>query len=358
MSGPLDQVMRQAGEWLRGVGPLREIVISTRIRLARNIRGYHFLSRADADMRLAIAEAAVGGIRKARGTTDFVHIDVEQLDELDRTLLVERHLISKQHAESSGARRVAFHPTEAAAIMINEEDHLRIQAMRSGLQIDEAWAQISAIDDALSEQLEFEYHAQYGYLTACPTNVGTGIRVSVMLHLPALRLTGELENVGQAAKDMKLAIRGLHGEGTEALGDFFQISNQITLGRSEAEIIDDFRRVVIPKIVDYESAARKALLKNRLHAVDDKVWRAMGMLQNARLISSNEAMQYLSHVRMGLHIGRLTNIDLQTLNELFLQVQSAHLQKLRGTRLSGEERSIARAAYIRNRLLRGDANPN
>lgn len=350
MSAPLDEVARRAGEWLRGVGPLHEIVISTRIRLARNVKGFSFLSRAGADIQQELADTISAATRRAELLKNLIHIDVEQLDELDRTLLVERHLISRQHADGSGARRVAFDPDEAAALMINEEDHLRLQVMRSGLQVEEAWQHINAIDDALEEQLDYEFHPQYGYLTACPTNVGTGIRVSVMLHLPALRLTNELEKVVQAARDMKLAIRGLHGEGTEALGDFFQISNQITLGRSETEIIDDFSRIVIPKIVDYECAARDALLKNRLQALDDKVWRAMGLLKSARLISSNEAMQYLSHLRMGLHVGRLSNIDLQTLNELFLQVQPAHLQKLYGERLNGEQRSIERAAFIRTRL--------
>jgi protein arginine kinase len=280
----------------------------------------------------------------------LVHVDVEKLDEIDRALLVERHLISRQHAEGTGARRVAFDTSEVSSIMINEEDHLRLQVMRSGFQLNEAWDQINSIDDALEQTLDYAFHPKYGYLTACPTNVGTGIRVSVMLHLPALRLTHELDKVAQAAKDLRLAIRGLHGEGTEALGDFFQISNQITLGKSEAEIIDEFRDIIIPKIVEYESAARQSLLRNRLHVLDDKIWRAMGALQNARLISSNEAMQYLSHVRMGLHVGRLKNVELQTLNELFLQMQPAHLQKLQGERLNGEQRSVARAALIRARL--------
>jgi protein arginine kinase len=350
MSGPLDEVVRHAGEWLRGVGPLHDIVISTRVRLARNIRGFCFLPRAEADTKREIAETVTTAARRAQLLKDLIHVDVERLDELDRTLLVERHLISRQHADGTGARRVAFQPNESAAIMINEEDHLRIQVMRSGLQVEAAWEEINAVDDALEERLDYEFHPQYGYLTACPTNVGTGIRVSVMLHLPALRLTNELEKVGQAARDMKLAVRGLYGEGTEALGDFFQVSNQITLGRSEAEIIDDFSRVVIPKIVDYEHAARDALLKSRLVALDDKVWRAMGLLKSARLISSSEAMQYLSHVRMGLHVGRLSSVDLQTLNELFLQVQPAHLQKLHGERLTGEQRSMERASFIRARL--------
>ncbi len=347
---PLDAVARQAGEWLRGVGPQHEIVISTRIRLARNIKDFVFLSRADADTRVEIADTIQSAIRRGNGLRDLVHVDVEKLDEIDRALLVERHLISRQHAEGTGARRVAFDTSEVSSIMINEEDHLRLQVMRSGFQLNEAWDQINSIDDALEQTLDYAFHPKYGYLTACPTNVGTGIRVSVMLHLPALRLTHELDKVAQAAKDLRLAIRGLHGEGTEALGDFFQISNQITLGKSEAEIIDEFRDIIIPKIVEYESAARQSLLRNRLHVLDDKIWRAMGALQNARLISSNEAMQYLSHVRMGLHVGRLKNVELQTLNELFLQMQPAHLQKLQGERLNGEQRSVARAALIRARL--------
>ena len=347
---PLDAVARQAGEWLRGVGPQHEIVISTRIRLARNIKDFVFLSRADADTRVEIADTIQSAIRRGNGLKDLVHVDVEKLDEIDRALLVERHLISRQHAEGTGARRVAFDTSEVSSIMINEEDHLRLQVMRSGFQLNEAWDQINSIDDALEQTLDYAFHPKYGYLTACPTNVGTGIRVSVMLHLPALRLTHELDKVAQAAKDLRLAIRGLHGEGTEALGDFFQISNQITLGKSEAEIIDEFRDIIIPKIVEYESAARQSLLRSRLHVLDDKIWRAMGALQNARLISSNEAMQYLSHVRMGLHVGRLKNVELQTLNELFLQMQPAHLQKLQGERLNGEQRSVARAALIRARL--------
>lgn len=349
-ASPLDEVARRAGEWLRGVGPEHEIVISTRIRLARNVKGYFFLSRATDDMKREIASTVAAAARRATLLRDFIHVNVEELDALDRALLVERHLISRQLAEGAGARQVAFEPSESAAIMINEEDHLRIQVLRSGLQVEPAWEQISAIDDALEEQLEFEFHPQLGYLTACPTNVGTGVRVSVMLHLPALRLTNELDRVVQAARDMKLAVRGLHGEGTEALGDFFQVSNQVTLGVCETELIEDFARVVIPKIVEYERAARDALVKNRLAALDDKVWRAVGLLKTARLISSTEAMQYLSHIRMGVHTQRLSSIDVQTLNELFLQVQPAHLQKLYGERLSGEQRSIERAALLRARL--------
>lgn len=352
MASPLDKVILHRCEWLRGEGPMSDIVISTRIRLARNLQGYPFLSRADEPLREEIAEAVAATISRSKCLDDYIHVRIDELDELDCKVLVERQLISRQQAEGSGSRRVVFDPNEACSIMINEEDHIRMQVMRSGLQLDAAWEQINAIDDALESQIDYAFHPQFGYLTACPTNVGTGIRVSVMLHLPALRMTGELEKVGQAAKDMRLAIRGLWGEGTEALGDFFQISNQITLGRSEEEIIDDFRHKIIPQIVEYEHAARDALREKRLYALDDKVYRAMGGLQTARLMSSNEAMQFLSHLRMGLNIGRIKSIDLDTVNELFIQTQPAHLQKLHGEKLSGEQRSIARAALIRARLSR------
>ncbi|RMF75163.1 MAG: protein arginine kinase [Planctomycetota bacterium] len=350
MSDSLSDVARSEASWLRGDGPLHEIVISTRIRLARNITEYPFLSRADEATRAEIARTVAEAVARTDCLADLRQLDVEQLDDVDRGLLVERQLISRQHAESDGARLVAFDRSEACSLMINEEDHLRIQVMRSGLQLDEAWEQIDAIDNALDARLEFAFHPQFGYLTACPTNVGTGIRVSVMLHLPALKLTKEFEKVERAARDMRLAVRGLFGEGTDALGDFFQISNQITLGKSELEIIDEFRDEIIPRIVDYEQKARQALLDHRLHALDDKIFRALGTLQTSRLMSSTEAMRCLSAVRMGLHIGRVHDVTLQTINELFLHTQPAHLQVLQGERLSGEQRSVLRASMIRSRL--------
>ena len=234
--------------------------------------------------------------------------------------------------------------------MVNEEDHLRIQVLRSGLQLEEAWEQINRIDDKLESTLDFAFHPRFGYLTACPTNVGTGIRVSVMLHLPALKLTGEIEKVFRAAKDMRLAVRGLYGEGTEATGDFYQISNQTTLGKSEDEIISEFKNQVIPKIIAYEDHARKMLLSERLAALDDKVWRALGLLRSARLIEAEETLIALSHVRLGVNLHRVKEIDINKVNELFLLTQEAHLQKVLGKKLDGDARRAARAEFIRNRL--------
>ncbi|MEL7240426.1 MAG: ATP--guanido phosphotransferase, partial [Planctomycetota bacterium] len=232
----LSDLTNQAGEWLRGSGPMSEVVISSRVRLARNVKGFPFLGNAPRSKRRELEKRIREAILDAELSPETLYVDLDKANERDRELLVERHLISKQHAAAEGARGVAVGQDENLSIMVNEEDHLRLQVLRSGLQLDEAWEQINAVDDTLEDELEFSFHKRFGYLTACPTNVGTGIRVSVMLHLPALKLTGEIEKVFRAAKDMKLAVRGLYGEGTEATGDFYQISNQTTLGKEEAEI--------------------------------------------------------------------------------------------------------------------------
>jgi protein arginine kinase len=269
---------------------------------------------------------------------------------LDRQILVERHLISRQHAEAEHARGVAVSGDETVSVMTNEEDHLRLQVLRSGLQLDEAVAEINRVDDALESRLDFAYHSRYGYLTACPTNVGTGLRVSVMLHLPALKMTGEIEKAFRAGRDMHLAIRGLYGEGTEAQGDFFQVSNQTTLGKSEEQIVGEFRDVMIPQFIEYERRARKSLLRKRALAVDDKIFRALALLRSARLISAEETMFLLSLVRMGVDMDRVKDVDIKAVNELFLMTQPAHLQRIHGQEMDANQRGEARANCIR-RLL-------
>ena len=346
----LSDLTSQAGEWLRGSGPMSEVVISSRLRLARNVKGEPFMSLADRAQRRALEKRASEAILDAELAPQTLYVDLEQASDVDRDLLVERHLISKPHANAEGSRGVAVGQDENLSIMVNEEDHLRLQVLRSGLQLDEAWEQINAVDDALEEELEFAYHPRFGYLTACPTNVGTGIRVSVMLHLPALKLTGEIEKVFRAAKDMKLAVRGLYGEGTEATGDFYQVSNQTTLGKEESEILDDFKQTTIPKIIDYEHHARRTLRSERAVALDDIVFRSLGALRSARLMSSEEALKLLSPVRLGIHLGRVKDVDIKTVNELVLMTQPAHLQKLMGKKLDGDERKAARAEFIRGKL--------
>src|SRR3989440_3727625 len=286
----LSDLTNRAGEWLRGSGPMSEIVISSRIRLARNVAGLPFLSRCSRTQRTNLERKLRDVILESNIAPQTLYVDLEQAPQMDRDLLVERHLISKPHAAAEGARGVAIGENETISIMVNEEDHLRIQVLRSGLQLEEAWEQINQLDDRIESKLDYSFHPRFGYLTACPTNVGTGIRVSVMLHLPALKLTGEIEKVFRAAKDMRLAVRGLYGEGTEATGDFYQISNQTTLGKSEEEFISDFKHQVIPKIIDYEHQARRLLAKDRAVALDDKVYRALGVLRFARLITSEDTL--------------------------------------------------------------------
>jgi protein arginine kinase len=346
----LSDLTNHAGEWLRGSGPMSEIVISSRIRLARNVAGFPFLSKCSRAQRTQIENRTRETILASQLAPQTLYVDLDAAPDVDRQLLVERHLISKPHAAAEGARGVAVGENETISIMVNEEDHLRVQVLRSGLQLEEAWEQINGIDDKLESKLDFSFHPRFGYLTACPTNVGTGIRVSVMLHLPALKLTGEIEKVFRAAKDMRLAVRGLYGEGTEATGDFYQISNQTTLGKTEDEIISDFKHLVIPKIIDYEHHARRTLVNDRTVALDDKVSRALGILRSARLMASEETLFLLSHLRMGINLGRIKDIDVKTINELFLLTQPAHLQKLQGRKLEGDVRRAARADYIRQRL--------
>ena len=272
---------------------------------------------------------------------------------MERSLLTERHLISQRHATGHGPRGVVIAEDEAFTAMINEEDHLRIQVYAAGLQLHACWQQINRIDDAIEQKLDYAFDTKLGYLTACPTNLGTGIRVSVMLHLPALKMTGQIEKFVTAARDCNLAIRGLFGEGTDATGDFFQLSNQVTLGVSEQQIVDEFTDNIVPKIIDYESQARKTLLEKKPHALDDKIQRAIGVLRSAYLISSQEALFLLSNVRLGINLGRIKDIQLSTVNELFMLTQPAHLQLRAGKMLDPDQRDSLRAEIIRKTL-----NPN
>lgn len=346
----LDDPTRSTGEWLRGEGPLAEVVISSRVRLARNITQFPFLTSASTGQKSEIFRTIADQVIACADDPQAELIDVKEADDLDRQVLVERHLISRQQADAEGSRGVTVWPDETLAIMINEEDHLRIQGLRSGLRLDELWTRLSALDDKLGARLEYAYDKKFGFLTACPTNVGTGIRVSVMLHLPALKLSQEIERVSRATKALQLAVRGLHGEGTEAVGDLVQISNQTTLGKSEEEIIKSLGETVIPRIVEYERLARDELLKQHAEQIDDRIWRAYGVLSQARCIGTEETLTMLSHLRMGIHMGRFDLIDIRTLNELFLLTQPAHLQKMVGRLLEGRERAIARADYLRKRL--------
>ena len=346
-----DELASRCGEWLRGVGPDSDIVISSRIRLARNLAGFPFIRRCtDADR-----EQVEGRVRDAMASSDDLrdmsYFHVDQLDGVDRQFLVERQLISRELAESSGARAVAIDTAEKASVMVNEEDHLRIQVMHSGFDLPAAWENINRIDDGIESQLTYAYNSRLGYLTACPTNVGTGMRVSVMLHLPALVMVRQIDRLFRSLQKINLAVRGLYGEGSAAMGDFYQISNQITLGRNEEDLMEQVSQV-IPAIIEYERRSREALVQDSERDLHDRVSRAYGVLCTAQTISSEETMHLLSSVRMGVNLGLIKDIEVPTINKLFIHTQPAHLQKLRGLPLETADRNVERAHYLQQHLRR------
>ena len=349
----LDELTRTSGEWLRGTGPESDIVMCSRIRLARNLADFPFINRANRVERTGI-EAAVRNSLEGPGF-ELAYQDVNALNALDRQFLVERQLISRELSAAEGPRGVAFGVSESVSIMVNEEDHLRIQVMHSGMSLHEVWEQINALDDQIESHLTYAFSPQLGYLTACPTNVGTGIRVGVMLHLPALVQTKQIDKVFRALHKINLAVRGLYGEGTQAFGDFYQISNQQTLGKSEQELIRNLSDVV-PQIIQYERTARQALVGERRQHLHDQVSRAYGVLKTAHTISSEETMHLLSSVRLGINLGLIDDLEIPTVNELFIHTQPAHLQKLQGSNLEVDERNVARATYLRSRLGTGRSN--
>lgn len=346
----LTDISSHITEWFNGSGTMADIVISSRIRLARNLSGHKFLSRCTVEHKTEILNKIKAAVLSLKELSCPFYFDINDAGSLEQSFLVERHLISRHLAAGKGPRGVVIADNELFTAMINEEDHLRMQVLRPGLALDDCWQRINSIDDRLEPKLKYAFDSNYGYLTACPTNLGTGIRVSVMLHLPALKITGQIDKFFNAAAAMNLAVRGLFGEGTEAVGDFFQVSNQITLGISETEIVQNFCESIIPKVVEYEQLARTELLANNGDMLDDKISRALALLKNAKLLSSHETLFLLSNLRMGVNMKRISDISIATINELFLLTQPAHLQLNRGDELSVEQRDVLRAEIIRCRL--------
>ena len=334
----LNQLAHTSGDVAAGSGPESDIVISSRIRLARNLAEYPFISKASQTDRTEIEAILRDRVLQIQESGELEYVNVNELKVIDRQFLVERQLMSREHAESNGARGVAIDRREQVSLMINEEDHLRIQVMHSGLDLQAAWERIDRIDSLIAEQVTFAYHPKLGFLTACPTNVGTGLRVSVMLHLPALVITRQIDKVFRSLQKISLAVRGLYGEGSQAMGDFYQISNQITLGKSEMDLVKQVGDIV-PVLIDYERRARDFLVRESHENLHDKVSRAYGILRTAQTISSEETMHLLSSVRMGVNLGLISDLQIPMLNELFIHTQPAHLQKLarRGARYRGSQ---------------------
>jgi len=348
----IDKFTEQCGEWLRGSGPESDIVISSRIRLARNLADFPFIRRCTDIDRANLGRSLCEKLQASKELKDLLYLDVDGLENVDRQFLVERQLISRELAESDGARSVAIDSHEKFSLMVNEEDHLRIQLMKSGLDLTKAWEQINAIDDAIEAQVNYAFDERLGYLTACPTNVGTGMRVSVMLHLPALVITRQIDKVFRSLQKISLAVRGLYGEGSQAMGDFYQISNQITLGQSEQELIAQVGDVV-PVLIDYERRARSYLVEESKNDLHDRISRAYGILCTAQTITSEETMHLLSSVRMGVNLGLIDDLEIPTVNQLFIHTQPAHLQKLHGAELDSADRNSERALYLHRHLQKG-----
>ncbi|MFG0326694.1 MAG: ATP--guanido phosphotransferase [Phycisphaerales bacterium JB037] len=363
--GQAEHLLRHRTEWLRGEGTASDVVLSSRVRLARNLAGFPFMPKATRVDRRQILEICKTRIMQAGIAERVLWVDLTNTPPLERTLLVERHLISQPHAKgklSTGQggpdepRGVAIGlPGERISVMVNEEDHLRIQVMRTGFALGEALAEIDAVDDRIEEGIDYAFHPRFGYLTACPTNVGTGIRFSVMLNLPALRLAGEIEKVKRAAEDMSLAVRGFYGEGTEAAGDFHQLSNQTTLGKSERLLLHEMESEIVPRIIEYERQARRQLVRKQGVMLEDQAQRALGLLLHARLLSTKECMELLSRLRLGAQLGLMGTVDEAVITHLMLVTQPAHLQRVVGREMRQDERLRARADLVREKLRAASA---
>lgn len=345
----IDHLLKQTCEWLKGTGPNSDIVMSSRVRLARNLEQQpfsHWATKKQEKETLENLEEVLAGV-------DFlgsaINIRINEIDDVDKQFLLERHLISREHIVRPDYKSVLIGDKEIISVMVNEEDHLRIQVMQSGFNLQECWRIASRLDDALQKRAKFAFNTEWGYLTACPTNTGTGLRASVMLHLPALVMTKQITRVLHAITKLGMTARGLYGEGTEAEGNFFQISNQITMGSAEEDIIDNLERI-IRQVIGHEENARKTLMKQNREVLQDKIWRSNGTLRSAHIINSKETLGLLSMVRLGVDIGLIIDVDRRALNELFILTQPAHLQKIEGRLLSSAQRDVKRANLIRRRL--------
>jgi len=341
-----DDLLKEPGEWLKGKGASSKIVISSRVRLARNLDGIPFPGWAGKREREEVLKLSARSISACPILKNALSLELNKLSALDRQFLVERYLISREFAESKIERAAVIGEKEMVSLMINEEDHLRLQSLHSGFEIEEAWRLVSQVDDEIGKRVKYAFSDHWGFLTACPTNCGTGLRASAMLHLPALVMTKQINKVFQVLSKVGVAVRGFYGEGTQASGNFFQISNQITLGQSEEEIIDNLERI-IRQIIDHEEKAREILLKKSRFELEDKVGRAYGILEYSHIMNSQEALELLSLFRLGVDIGIITKISIESQNKLLIIIQPAHLQKMEGRDLTPAERDKKRAEVIK-----------
>ena len=342
--------------WMTSGGEHSDIVMATRIRLARNLRGYLFPIASTEDEALAVDKMVVGALMDGDRGDTYSYLKMSELSQLDREVLVEKHLISPQlaHPDRSGAVMLA--EDEMVSIMVNEEDHVRIQCIYPGLQLEEAYQQADAVDDVLEKELPYAFDEEFGYLTSCPSNTGTGMRASVMMHLPALTMTKQIERIIPAISRLGLVVRGSYGEGSKALGNIYQVSNQVTLGKTEQEIIEELENIT-SRLIGHEKQSRKTLMEKSKTALEDRLFRSLGTLAYARLLQTGEAARCLSDVRLGIDLGLIDDVDVSIMNELMIFMQPGFLQQYAKTELTQEERDIFRAKLFRERLFIGGSTP-
>lgn len=346
----LRNMLRYKMGWADPSGPKNEVVLSSRIRLARNLREFPFPSRGNAKAHAAVLSAALEAAGKTKALGKAARIRLDAIEPLDRALLVERHLASRNLVDEPKNRAVLVGDREVASLMVNEEDHLRLQVIDSGLCLEELFKTADALDDELSASLDFAFRPDWGYLAACPTNTGTGLRASCLVHLPGLGMLRQMDRVLDGLSRLGVVARGLYGEGTQVMGDFYQISNGTALGAKEKDILATISKVV-SSLVQKELDARQAMAQGQgKRRLEDLVWRALGALMNARVMTFQEAMGHLSAARMALSLGWDIPADMNAVNELIVQAQPAHVQMLAGKELAPEDRDYLRAALLRRKF--------
>ena len=344
-----EELSSKPAAWLSGIGPQAGIVLSSRVRLARNLFRFKFPPAADVELRRKVVGEVRSAIERSILLKSGKFFQNGDLGGMDRDFLVERHVISPEFMKAGEGHGLYLGEDESLSVMVNEEDHLRIQALTSGLELGKAHELATQTDAELSANLAFEFDEEFGYLTACPTNVGTGLRASVLIHLPALVLTREIDSVINRVTKVGWAVRGFYGEGTDVLGNLLQLSNQTTLGRSEGEVLEGLEKVT-RQVIEYEESARYVLLRDAKEQIEDKIWRAFGILRYARTLSSSEVMNLLSAARLGLGMGIIKEIPLGLVNEILLLCQPAHLQKFASREMETGERDSVRAELVRSRI--------
>ena len=354
----IEQFLQLKGaSWMDAEGELSDIVLSTRIRLARNLKGYRFPTSFSQSESEEI-EHAIMKVFSAKDTPyNMCYFAIKNLSSLQRQILIEKHLISPTLAKKEYIGSIFLTPNEHLSVLVNEEDHIRIQYLAPGLDLQIAHQAASDLNDYLSKQLPIAYDHQFGYLTSCPTNIGTGLRASVMVHLPALTMLKRMNQLIHTLTRLGMTVRGIYGEGSDNLGNVYQISNQVTLGKPDSMILDELEQV-IQQIVEKERLAREELLKKAPILLEDRIFRSLGTIQYARILSSEEAAACLSNIRFGVDLGLIKQISVSTLNECMILVQPGFIQQYAGTALEPAERDLYRAKILQKQLLVNDELTN